>query len=159
MTDTPEQADELAKAEAEIGRLRQIDKLASLLHEYPMPKVARLKIATSMYDGGARIDLTPPPAPAAAAEPDVPRAQIAAAPGDGDSPLRAKLRAQNPELVAMIEAAQAAKDAGDATEWLRLHAEIRPKAQAELRAMQEGAAKIDEALKQQAANTAGNDTK
>lgn len=154
MTDDT-QADAMAEAEAEVERLRQIDKLAGLLHEYPMPKVARLKIATTMYDGGARIDMTPPTAQETAAEPKAPRATLVGTPGE-ESPMRARLRAQNPELVEMIEAAQAAKDAGDATEWLRMHAEIRPKAQAELRAMQEGAAKIDDALKEQAATPEGD---
>ena len=68
--------------------------------------------------------------------------------------MRAALRAQNPELVEKIEAAQAAKDAGDATEWLRLHAEIRPLAQAELQAMQDGSDKLGEALKENAAGDA-----
>ena len=118
-------SDELDQVVAEVERARQVTKLAALLEGHPIPKPARLKIAEVMYDGGARINV---------GEPVKPEAPVSEPVVKVDSPLRAKLRAENPELVAKIEEAEAAKADGDEAKWLAVQSEIRPLALAELKA-------------------------
>lgn len=124
--------DDLAAVEAQVEKVRQIDKLAGLLGKFPMPKPAQIMLATELYEGGARVDLPPIPEPTpTVAEPVV------------ESPMRARLRSENPELVAKIEAAEDAKRNGDTTQYLNLITELRPQALAELQELQAKTAAVN----------------